>query len=175
MSITTCVISSLFTSPSINDHHPGEIKFKGISQMNEPPYNKTNRFICQIFKLVINHNKQPDIFHYYVNRIRPNIEFVSKYLFYLLKKLNVRKHTIFIYFALCLHICKQSLKYMIFVCTLSSKLTVMLLLKPRQKNKKDQVNLFLFSILSRQMHIFCCHFSSTCNTPFVVAILKLSI
>ena len=119
---------------------------------------------------VINHNKQPDIFHYYVNRFRPNTEFVSKCLFHLLKKLNIWKHTIFIYFALCLHICKQSAKYMIFVCTLPSKLIVMLLLKPRQKNKKDKVNLFLFSILSRQMHIFCCHFSSTCNTPFVVAI-----
>ena len=133
MSITTCVISSLFTSPSINDHHPGEIKFKGISQMNEPLYiTKLTDSYVRYSSSVINHNKQPDIFHYYVNRFRPNIEFVSKSLFYLLKKLNIWKHTIFIYFALCLHI-----KDMIFVCTLSSKLIVMLLLKPRQKNKKD--------------------------------------
>ena len=138
MSISTCAISSLFTSPSINDHHPGKIKFKGISQMNEHPYNKTNTdSYVRYSSSVINHNKQPEIFHYYVNRFRPNIEFVSKCLFYLLKKLNIWKHTILIYFALCLHICKQSAKDTIFVCTLSLKLTVMLLLKPRQKNEKD--------------------------------------
>ena len=137
MSITTCVISSLFTSPSINDHHPGEFKFKWILQMKGLRITKPTDLYVRYSSSVINHNKQPDIFHYYVNRFRPNIEFVSKCLFYLLKKLIIWKHTIFIYFALCLHICKQSAKDMIFVCTLSSKLIVMLLVKPRQKNKTD--------------------------------------